>query len=58
MKQLISILLMIFLTGCSWFSYYDNLQECDKLLTRSKDQIKTAVVIIDSLEMELKKCQQ
>lgn len=58
MKLLILVLLITLLTGCSWFSYYDNLQDCDKLLTRSKDQIKTAVVIIDSLEMELKKCQQ
>ena len=57
MKQLISILLIIFLTGCSWFSYYDNLQDCDALLNRSKVQLKQSIVIIDSLELELKKCQ-
>ena len=58
MKLLISILLIISLTGCSWFSYYDNLQDCDALLNRSKVQLKQSIVIIDSLEMELKKCQQ
>ena len=58
MKLIILVLLIVLLTGCSWFSYYDNLQDCDKLLTRSKKQIETAIVIIDSLEMELKKCQQ
>lgn len=58
MKLLILVLLITLLTGCSWFSYYDNLQKSEALNSRCKVQLKQSIVIIDSLEMELKKCQQ
>jgi len=67
-KYLIILITAFLLIGCSSFRYYDRLQECDKLLDRSKIQIQQAVVIIDSLmvesakidslKQELIKCQQ
>ena len=51
-KIAILIVIVIF-NGCSWFKYYDRSQECEELLERSEQQIKTAVHLIDSLQTRI-----
>ena len=65
MKLMLIILTVLALSGCSYFRYYDKYTECNKLLERSEIQIEWAIVLLDSLvavtdslNLELKKCQQ
>jgi len=62
---LILIVIVIIISGCSYFATGKKLQQCDSLLVISKNQMVEAIIIVDSLqtridtlENKLKECQK
>lgn len=57
-KSIGAVLLIALFSGCSLFGVFNQAETGLDLSERSEQQLKDAEIIIDSLVVELEKCQQ